>query len=421
VSPFEGLRAVAADVYSILGAGASDFTFFPNGYTLTTRPILEGNLQMNQKDVFENWLQDFIEMSESPTPIFERPGREYEPFHLDLEVLEGGGSYTSKIEDSINDWLDSIENDHQFDDSEETGPYEKLAWYSQITFNGLDAGIFVTVEGLGFYGSRIRRALRAHSPSSDLGRVSLLGAYYAMLCHELFHHRVEWFAFKIGNSFQKDGFQTYSDYWKQVYFPHANPYDDDLLEEALASAAIIQSLASVAGKNLFTKVELTAIKEALKAGFPNKPRGYRQAINYVSSKSYKVGLRNLGKSIHDSSLFLSNQPIMNPSFAIGASTLDKYFIKTAQVVSTSNSVRASNFPPIGISVPHRKITELLKKRGYEPTAKGKGSHTVWESAGKSSITLPHRSDQEGYKVLQNVTKSLGLDNLKELQNELRAL
>jgi hypothetical protein len=376
---------------------------------------------MDGKSRLEKWFDDFRESSDTPALISQRLGIEYDPFYLDLEMLEGGPSYNSKIEASINDWLDSIENDHRFDDSDETGPFERLAWYSQITFNGLDAGIFVTVEGLGFYGSRIRRALRAHSPSSDLGRVSLLGAYYVMLCHELFHHRVEWFAFKIGNSFERDGFQTYYDYWKQVYFPHANPFDDDLLEEALASAAMIHSLASVAGKNLFTKLELTAIKEALKAGFPNKPRGYRQAINYVSSKSYKVGLRNLGKSIHDSALFLSTQPIINPSFAIGASNLDKYFIKTAQVVSTSNSVRASNFPPIGISVPHRKITELLKKRGYEPTAKGKGSHTVWESAGKSSITLPHRSDQEGYKVLQNVTKSLGLDNLRELQNEIRAL
>jgi predicted RNA binding protein YcfA (HicA-like mRNA interferase family) len=376
---------------------------------------------MDKKNKLEKWFDDFRESSDTPAPISQRLGIEYDPFYLDLEMLEGGPSYNSKIEASINDWLDSIENDHRFDDSDETGPFEKLAWYSQITFNGLDAGIFVTVEGLGFYGSRIRRALRAHSPTSDLGRVSLLGAYYVMLCHELFHHRVEWFAFKIGNSFQRDGFQTYSDYWRQVYFPHANPYDDDLLEEALASASMIHSLANLGGKNLYTKVELTAIKEALKAGFPTKPRGYRQAINYVSFKSYKVGLRNLGKSIHDSSLFLSNQPIMNPSFAIGASTLDKYFINTAQVVSTSNSVQASNFPPIGISVPHRKITELLKKKGYEPTAKGKGSHTVWESQGKPSVTLPHRSDQEGYQVLQNVAKSLGLDSLRALQNEIKAL
>jgi len=378
-------------------------------------------LQMVKKNVFEKWVEDSIEKSDTSNPISERPGREFEPFYLDLEMLEGGPSYNSKIEASINDWLDSIENDHRFDDSDETGPFEKLAWYSQITFNGLDAGIFVTVEGLGFYGSRIRRALRANSPSSDLGRVSLLGAYYVMLCHELFHHRVEWFAFKIGNSFQRDGFQTYSDYWKQVYFPHANPFDDDLLEEALASAAMIHSLAGDAGKNLFTKVELTAIKEAIKTGFPLKPRGYRQAVNYVSSKSYKVGLRNLGKSIHDSALFGSMQPILVPSFAIGTSTLDKYFINTTQVVSTSNSVEASDFPPIGISVPNRKITKLLKKKGYEPTAKGKGSHTVWESQGKPSVTLPQRSDQEGYEVLQNVAKSLGLDSLRALQDEIRAL
>ncbi len=376
---------------------------------------------MVQKIGFEKWLEDFIEMSDTLTPISERPAREHESFYLDLEMLKGGPGYNSTIENSINDWLDSIENDHRFDDSEETGPFEKLAWYSQITFTGLAAGIFVTIEGLGFYGSRIRRALRAHSPSSDGGRVSLLGAYYVMLCHELFHHRVEWFAFKIGNSFQRDGFQTYSDYWRKVYFPHANPYDDDLLEEALASAAMIHSLASVAGKNLFTNAELTAIKTALKAGFPHKPRGYRQAINYVAPKSFKVGLRNLGKSIHDSALFVSTQPFIKPSFAIGASSLDKYFINTVQVVSTTDSVRAYNFPPIGISVPQTKITDILKRKGYEPTARGKDSHTVWESPGKPSITLPHRSDQEGYKVLQNVAKSLGLEGLRELQNEIKAL
>jgi predicted RNA binding protein YcfA (HicA-like mRNA interferase family) len=249
----------------------------------------------------------------------------------------------------------------------------------------------------------------------------LLAAYHVLLCHEIFHHRVEWFAFKIGNSFQINGIETYRKYSRDVYSPHANPYDDDLLEEALASASMIHSLKLFGGSQLFTKAELDSIRAALKAGFPSKPPGYRRAADYISPKKYKIGIRNLGKSIHDASLYVSSQPILKPDFALGTSTLDKYFISTVQIISIGKANAISKFPVLGLSVPHRKITELLKKNGYEPTSRGKGSHTVWVAQGKPSITLPQRSDQEGYNVLRNVAKSLGLDSLRELQKQILTL
>lgn len=376
---------------------------------------------MDQKNALEKWLEDFEPVADQPILKSGRPGHESEPIYIDLESLKGGPEYTPKVEASINDWLDSFENEAPFDDNEETGPFEKLAWYNQITFHGIDAGIYVTVEGLGLYGSRIRRVLRASGTTTDIGRISLLAAYHVLLCHELFHHRVEWFAFKIGNSFQRNGIETYRSYWQNVYSPHANPYDDDLLEEALASATMIHSLKQFGGSKLFSKAELNAVISAIKAGFPNKPPGYRRAVDYVTPKNYRIGLRNLGKSIHDSSLYMSSQPILKPEFAIASSALDKYFISTVQIVSIGNTNTISKFPVLGISIPQRKLIELLKRNGYAPTSLGKGSHTVWAAEGKPSITLPQRSDQEGYKVLRDVAKSLGLDSLRELQNQILTL
>jgi hypothetical protein len=376
---------------------------------------------MDQPNALEKWLGENLEFNSLPTPTSERPLDEKEPFYLDLELLKGGSKYDSAIEASLNEWLDTFENELLFDDNDESGPFEKLAWYNQISFHGLGAGIYITVEGLGVYGTRIRRAMRAASTGPEIGRISLLAAYHVLLCHELFHHRVEWFAFKIGNSFLRDGIQTYRNYSNKVYSPHADPYDDDLLEEALASAAMIHSLGQLGGNKLFTKIELDAIRTALKDGFPNKPPGYRKATDYISPKRYKIGLRNLGKSIHDASLDLSSQPLIKPHFLIGTSALDKFFVNTVQVVTIGDTKNISKFPFLGLSVPQRKITDLLRNYGYEPTNKGKGSHTVWESQGKPSITLPQRSDQEGYKVLKNITRSLGLESLRELQNEIQSL
>ncbi len=376
---------------------------------------------MDQRDALEKWLDEFEEVADLPSLKSDRPKVEAEPIYIDLDWLKNGHEYDSKIEDSINDWLDSFDNEVFFNDDDETGPFEKLAWYDPISFHGLDAGIYITVEGLGLYGARIRRSLRATSSTTDLGRISLLAAHHVLLCHELFHHRVEWFAFKIGNSFQVNGVDTYRKYQQCVYLPHANPYDDDLLEEALASASMIHLLKQLGGNQLFAKAELDSIRTALKAGFPSKPPGYRRAVDYISPKNYKIGLLNLGKSIHDSSLHVSSQPILKPNFAIGSSTLDKYFIGSVQFVSHGNSNTTPQFPVLGLSVPQRKITELLKRNGYQPTSRGKGSQTVWVAEGKPSITLPQRSDQEGYKVLQNVANSLGLDNLRELQNKILSL
>lgn len=376
---------------------------------------------MERRNELEKWLDQFEEVADPPRLKSESPRIESEPFYLDQDLLKNGSEYDSKNEALINEWLDSFENEVPFNDNEETGPFEKLAWYNQITFHGIDAGIYFTVEGLGLYGARIRRALRANATTTDIGRISLLAAYHVLLCHELFHHRVEWFAFKIGNSFQRNGIETYRSYSQNVYSPHANPYDDDLLEEALASATMIHSLKQFGGSQLFTKAELNAVIAAIKVGFPKKPPGYRRAVDYITPKNYKIGLRNLGKSIHDSSLYMSSQPILKPEFAIGSSALDKYFISTVQIVSIGNTNTISKFPVLGISVPQRKLIELLKRNGYAPTSLGKGSHTVWAAEGKPSITLPQRSDQEGYKVLRDVAKSLGLESLRDLQKQILTL
>lgn len=376
---------------------------------------------MEQRNPFESWFDEFLESQDSSINHIDIPHREFEPIYLDIELLKGELEHDSNIDTSINEWLDTFEDEPHFDDNSETGPFERIAWYDPISFHGMNTGIYITVEGLGLYGARIRRALRANATTTDIGRISLLAAYHVLLCHELFHHRVEWFAFKIGNSFQRNGIETYRSYSQNVYSPHANPYDDNLLEEALASATMIHSLKQFGGSKLFTKAELKAVTAAIKAGFPNKPPGYRRAVDYITPKNYRIGLRNLGKSIHDSSLYMSSQPILKPEFPIGSSTLDKYFISTVQIVSIGNTNAISKFPVLGLSVPQRKLIELLKRNGYAPTALGKGSHTVWAAEGKPSITLPQRSDHEGYKVLRNVAKSLGLESLRELQNQILTL
>ena len=52
---------------------------------------------MDKKSIFETWLEGFQEMYDGPILRSARPTGESDPFYLDLEMLEGGLGYNSRI------------------------------------------------------------------------------------------------------------------------------------------------------------------------------------------------------------------------------------------------------------------------------------------------------------------------------------
>jgi len=206
-----------------------------------------------------------------------------------------------------------------------------------------------------------------------------------------------------------------------VYKPSRNPISDNLLEESLASAAMIRNLSSKSLQKNFSSQDISKIRRAIKVNMPLKPPGYRKGIHFLSPASFKKGKLDLAASIFHSSLIKSNHINTLPTFGIGSGGWEAYFRNTWSLeITLKTGVRDKSTPPFALSLPSKKVKSFLKSQGYSPTELGKGSHEVWQADGKPNITLPSRRDYEGYDAMKNVASALGLKNLRDLENKIRS-
>lgn len=342
---------------------------------------------------------------------------------VDFENLLNAESHTDELEDSYSNWL------NQFDElevadwvSKNPDGLEALAWYQSISFYQENAGIHLTERGIGFYGALIRRELLNSSGlNQQLNRRAIVAAIEVLLAHELFHHQVEWFCLTLGNSFLFPNTNPYVEYFEKLYKPSRKPISDDLLEESLASAAMIRNLSTKSLEVNFSKQEISKIRRAIRANIPLKPPGYRKGIRFLSPTSFKGGKVSLAASIFHLRLVNTNHINALPTFGISLGEWGPYFRNTWTLEIAKNSgVKNQSVPPFALSLPSKKVKSLLKSEGYSPTDLGKGSHVVWQADGKPSITLPSRRDYEGYDAMKNVANALGLKNLRELENRIKS-
>jgi hypothetical protein len=330
--------------------------------------------------------------------------------------------HEESTEKKYSDWIDTFDKVESPDwDSESGSDLETLAWYEDISRYGPKSRIVLTDRGIGIYASIIRRNLLSSKVAvADCNRKSIVAAIEALLAHELFHHRVEWYALTLTNSFFLNKSNRYLDYHSKVYAQLRKPLSDDLLEESLATAAMILNFPKDSKIHSLSQDEIEMVKEAIKSLIPHKPKGYRKGVHYLTPAEFKQGKLNLGATILNASQtkvsFVKGLPIVD----FNKSKLDKYYREFWDLELTGSSgVSPTSIPPFAFSLDGNKLKRYLAGEGYSDSGFGKGSHQVWKAPNRPSITLPQRKNYEGNQALKNVVRALGLKNLRELEERVR--
>lgn len=325
-------------------------------------------------------------------------------------------------EKSFSDWIDAFDGVEYPDwDSESDSDLEALAWYEDISRFGYKSRIVLTDRGIGIYASIIRRKFQASKVTvPDCNRKSIVAAIEALLAHELFHHKVEWYALTLTNSFFLYTSNRYLDYHNKVYAPLRNPLSDDLLEESLATAAMILDFPKDSKIHSLSQDEIEMVKEAIKNYIPHKPKGYRKGEYYLTPTLFKQGRLNLGATILNARPTVVSSIKDLPIVDFKKSKLEAYYREFwhLELVGLSGSTPTSG-PPFAFSLNGKGLKRYLADEGYSDSGLGKGSHQVWKAPDRPSITLPQRKDYEGHQAMKNVVKALGLKNLRELEERVR--
>ena len=341
----------------------------------------------------------------------------------DLTLFDPENPNATAFEGQLNQWLDDFEECHGLDLEAETSDWGEqaatstfaIAWYDSITFNGDQAGIFVTDYGLALYSAKIRRQLKMRGEILNVNRAATYSALQILLAHESFHHDVEWFAIRQTQTTQ--GSNLYRDYDSNVYKIQAGSSTDSTLEETIAAAVEYFDLAKKVHSPYLNKGQVRAVREWLKASYPKRPDSYRVAEALLTSDRLKYATYQLACMIVQGSPNARFGTGRFKPYSVTKGALHDHFREKFVIVRTGRLQMPGNSnPPFTFSVPNRKIERLITKEGYSPTERGKGSHTVWSAPGKADITLPARKDQQCHDVLKNVASALGLNGLRGLSN-----
>ena len=342
-------------------------------------------------------------------------------FALDLDSLRNP---TQRDLGKMDSWIQNLdeifgkaevsENAGWRSESDEISLNQPLAWYQPLTYYHETAGIYITDYGVWTYVNGIRnRYLQLNeeqlfrTPLDIDSNQLILAAIEALLAHETFHHDVEWFALKQG--------ATHANHWIYPDYDSLVYKKSDPLEEALATARMQLHFTSKQVRAMFGESYSSEIVNYLHDEVATLPRGYSNANFYNQRKTFEQGRRELAASINQTSIhprFLTSLP----HFGIQKGVLSDYFRENVILVPWGTAA-GSVLPPdsMAFSMPSRDIKKLLKSRGYWETQLGNGSHRVWKHKTQKAITLPERGNFEGYQVLKNVCKSLGLNGLEALR------
>ena len=328
---------------------------------------------------------------------------------FDLDANDSAAWF--ELDREIQNWMDdnaSVADELSWE-SEIEGGLQRLAWYQSITFHGPDAGIFVTTRGILIYARRFLQSFRGLPTMPQYPHaVAMKCAVACLLAHEVFHHDVESFALKLSATVGTSN--LYSTYHRNVYIPNSRPLDDQLLEEALASANEVRKFPAYLDGGLSEDSDVISVaRQTLMIGYSARPPGYRLGAHV--DVFFKESSYDLVRQIAEGRLV--THPFGTPShFPIGKGRLHDVFVDNAILVETLPSGNSSVF---ALAVPSHHLERFVRLRGFiEQSRRGKGSHSVWKGPNGEMITLPHRKDQQGFNTLKSAATVLGFSSARDL-------
>jgi predicted RNA binding protein YcfA (HicA-like mRNA interferase family) len=322
----------------------------------------------------------------------------------------------AELDREIETWLEetsSVPDEMSWGDEFEGG-LQRLAWYQPITFHGPDAGIFVTTRGVLIYARRFLQGFRGMKVLPQYPHaLAMKIAIACLLAHEAFHHNVESFALKLSATVGTSN--LYARYHRDVYLPNTRPLNDDLLEEALASANEVRKFKAYLDGGLVEDVDVASVvSQTLLAGYSSRPPGYRLGAHV--DVFFKEASYDLIRQIAEGRLVTHSFNV--PShFPISKGRLHDVFVDNAVLVDNLPGANSSIFT---LAVPSHSLERYVRSLGFvEQPRRGKGSHSVWKGPSGEMITLPHRKDQQGFNTLKSAATTLGFASARELAEAVR--
>lgn len=294
--------------------------------------------------------------------------------------------------------------------------WDRCAWYQPIHFFGLDWGIFI-------YEHCIEEAARDiacflppwATPSGQLRKSLLRSAFSTLFLHEQYHHKTESLGIRLHVSGRVG---RYVPYFRSVYLPSRG--SDDQLEEGLANADSYHRLTDKPYSTWTPKGVRRPVRDYLHTAFRLAPPGYRLAEDLIPPHEFDYAECELQTQVNEGTL----SPTQDPADWALAPQMSRSLFTVAQPIWVVVKKGARPAMPVhpGVTAPlsSRDLSRALRKWGYtENTKRGKGSHTVFEAPGEPLVVLPHAKDLSP-QVLRTTAKALGLDSVRELEDEVRA-
>ncbi len=213
------------------------------------------------------------------------------------------------------------------------GAFERIAWYAPITFYAEAAGIYVLESGFAKLAANYADHFIVSGISQgDSIKDGILLAWATLMEHEIFHHEVESWAIAHHVITGQPVYQTYHE---KVYRPAANPFSDDLIEEALASAREIIFARSPRGvfKEHGSQRALKESASSVMATVSRRPPGYRLGTYFRDRRLFQDVSTSLARQIVD-----PNQPSFNgsrdftPPIAVFGKRIVPSFLRTVTIL-----------------------------------------------------------------------------------------
>jgi len=362
--------------------------------------------------------------AESPWPDVERvEGRAeslvwdavFPPTDFSDAVPIGDGAFERELVEIV----DSSQS-HQdgAGDEPEVGGWDRCAWYQPIHWYRWDAGIYVLDSCLRSTARGIARrvGLRTKVDRSRLARDICAAALGALFFHELYHHAIEAFAIRLH---VVERIPRYPTYQRGVYSPMF--HSPGALEEALANAYTYRRFRrpTVEIRRAVQPAVIEATERYLSDQFAIAPPGYRDALRYVSNRSWVEGQRLLFSQVQEG-VATPVRSLDDWSMGLPDLTADLIDIRDHLHLVTSPGATPL-FPtfPLYRPVDSRRFERALEKElGYQRVPGGKGSHVKLKAPGRPTLNLPGNRKDLKPGVLRDAAKKLAFDDIETLLREL---
>lgn len=277
-------------------------------------------------------------------------------------------------------------------------------------------GIYVSEQGVMRLASMLRREYRYAygDPAPGTSHRLVEMAYQILLRHELEHYKIEAFALNAEMYLER---AVYVPYLSQVYrqlYP-----GEGCLEEGLSNAAVLNS---VAVRNVFREMyppeegQTTpnwqrVVMEHFFSNHPPAYSNYRLEHGWEDGEDRTSPFGNRRRAMN----YLCNQIVRGtpepevqvPYYAFPP---DNYFLRAENLVPIHvvSSLDRRSF--LRVPVPTSKEwEEFLSLVGYEPTDRGKGSHTVWRAqSGLPDLTIRYHGKELDFNSFKTSLSQLEL-------------